>query len=70
MQVIVHKLRLYNYYILYYFTLTSYISYLICIVIEVDKYIRQSTDTDFDSDLVVEGVVLELKSLTSVLKNF
>merc|ERR1712015_310225 len=34
------------------------------------KYNRESTDVDFDSDLVVEGVVLELQSLNTILKNF
>ena len=34
------------------------------------KYNRESTDVDFDSDLVVEGMVLELQSLSSLLKNF
>ena len=29
-------------------------------MIEVGKYNRESTDADFDSDLVVEEVVLEL----------
>ena len=40
------------------------------IVIEVGKYNRENTDADFDSDLVVEGVILELQSLSSQLKNF
>ena len=39
-------------------------------VIEVGKYNRENTNADFDSDLVVEGVVLELQSLSSLLKNF
>ena len=39
-------------------------------MIEVGKYNRESTNTDFDSDLVVEGVVLELQLLSSLLKNF
>ena len=34
------------------------------------KYNRESTDVDFDSDLVVEGVVLELQSLNTILKNW
>ena len=34
------------------------------------KYNRESTVVDFDSDLVVEGVVLELQSLNTILKNF
>ena len=34
------------------------------------KYNRENTDADFDSDLVVEGVILELQSLSSVLKSF
>ena len=40
------------------------------IVMEVSKYNRKSTDADFDSNLVVEGVVLELQSLSSLLKIF
>ena len=39
-------------------------------VIEVGKYNRKNTNADFDSDLVVEGVVLELQSLSSLLKIF
>ena len=38
-------------------------------MIEVDKYNRENTNADFNSDLVVEGVVLELQSLSSLLKN-
>ena len=34
------------------------------------KYNHQSTDANFDSELVVEGVVLELQSLSAILKNF
>ena len=34
------------------------------------KYNHESTDVDFDSDLVVEGAVLELQSLSSLLKIF
>ena len=39
-------------------------------LIEVGKYNGENTNTDFDSDLVVDGVVLELQSLSSLLKNF
>ena len=39
-------------------------------MIEVGKYNRESTNTDFDSDLVVEGVVLEILSLNTLLKIF
>ena len=39
-------------------------------MLEVGKYNRESTDADFVSDLVVEGVVLELQSLNTILKNF
>ena len=39
-------------------------------MIEVGKYNAEKTNTDFDSDLVVEGVVLELQSLSSLLKIF
>ena len=34
------------------------------------KYNRENTDADFDSDLVVEGVVLEILSLNTLLKIF
>ena len=37
---------------------------------EVGKHNRENTNADFDSDLVVEGVILELQSLSSLLKNF
>ena len=37
-------------------------------MIEVGKYNCENTNADFDSDLVVEGVVLELQSLSSLLK--
>ena len=37
---------------------------------QVGKYNRESTDADFDSELVVVEVVLELQSLSSLLKNF
>ena len=33
-------------------------------------YGMENTNADFDSDLVVEGVVLELQSLSSLLKIF
>ena len=33
-------------------------------MIEVGKYNHENTNADFDSDLVVEGVVLELQSLS------
>ena len=36
----------------------------------VGKYNRESTDANFDSNLVVEGMVLELQSLSSLLKIF
>ena len=39
-------------------------------VIEVGKYNRENTNADFDSNLVVEGVVLELQTLSSLLKIF
>ena len=39
-------------------------------MIEVGKYNRESTNTDFVSDLVVEGVVLEILSLNTLLKIF
>ena len=39
-------------------------------LIEVTKYNRENTDPDFDSDLVVEGVVLEILSLNTILKIF
>ena len=39
-------------------------------LMEVTKYNRESTDPDFDSDLVVEGVVLEILSLNTLLKIF
>ena len=39
-------------------------------MIEVGKYNREITDAEFDRDLVVEGVNLELQSLSSLLKNF
>ena len=39
-------------------------------MIKVGKYNRGSTNTDFDSDLVVEGVVLEILSLNTLLKIF
>ena len=39
-------------------------------MIEVGKYNRKSTNTDFDSDLVVEGVGLEILSLNTLLKIF
>ena len=39
-------------------------------MIKVSKYNRESTDADFDSDLVVEGVVLEILSLNTFLKIF
>ena len=39
-------------------------------MIEVGKYNRENTNADFDSDLVVEGVILELQSLSSLLKIF
>ena len=39
-------------------------------MIEVGKYNRESTGDDFESDLVVEEVILELRSLSSLLKNF
>ena len=39
-------------------------------MIEVGKYNRENTNTDFNSNLVVEGVVLELQSLSSLLKIF
>ena len=37
---------------------------------QVGKYNRESTDADFDSELVVVEVVLDLQSLSSLLKNF
>ena len=40
------------------------------IVLKFGNYNRESTDADFDRDLVVEGVNLELQSLSSLLKNF
>ena len=39
-------------------------------MIEVGKYNRENTNADFDSNLVVEGVVLELQTLSSLLKIF
>ena len=39
-------------------------------MLEVGKYNRESTDADFVSDLVVEGVVLEILSLNTILKIF
>ena len=39
-------------------------------MIEVGKYNSESTYADFDSDLVVEGVVLEILSLNTLLKIF
>ena len=39
-------------------------------MIEVGIYNRENTNADFNSDLVVEGVVLELQSLSSLLKIF
>ena len=33
-------------------------------MIKAGKYNRENTNADFDSNLVVEGVVLELQSLT------
>ena len=39
-------------------------------MIEVGKYNRESTDADIDSDLVIEGVVLEILSLNTLLKIF
>ena len=39
-------------------------------MIKVGKYNRESTDANFDSDLVLEGVVLKLQLLSSLLKNF
>ena len=39
-------------------------------MIEVGKYNRESTDADFDSDLVLEGMVLEILSLNTLLKIF
>ena len=39
-------------------------------MIEVGKYNRESTNTDFNSDLVIEGVVLEILSLNTLLKIF
>ena len=39
-------------------------------MIEVGKYNRENTNDDFDSDLVVEGVVLEILSLNTLLKIF
>ena len=38
-------------------------------MIKVGKYNRESTNTDFDSNLVVEGVVLELQLLSSLFKD-
>ena len=38
-------------------------------MIEVGKYNRENTNADFDSDLVVEGVVLELQSLSSIAES-
>ena len=40
------------------------------IVIKVGDHNRETTHANFDSDFVVEGVVLELQSLSSLLKNF
>ena len=37
-------------------------------MIEVGKYNRESTNTDFDSDLVVEGVVLEILSVNLTIE--
>ena len=37
-------------------------------MIEVGKYNRESTDADFDSNLVVEEMVLEISSLNTLLK--
>ena len=34
------------------------------------KYNRENINANFDSDLVVEGIVLELESLSSLLKIF
>ena len=34
------------------------------------KYNRENKDADFDSNLVVEGVILEIQLLSSLLKNF
>ena len=39
-------------------------------MIEVGKYNRKNTTADFDSDLEVEGVVLEIFSLNTLLKIF
>ena len=39
-------------------------------MIEVSKYNRESTGADFVSDLVVEGVGLEILSLNTILKIF
>ena len=39
-------------------------------MIKVGKYNRENTDADFDSDLVVEGVVFEILSLNTLLKVF
>ena len=36
-------------------------------MIEVGKYNRESTNTDFNSDLGVEGLVLEILSLNTLL---
>ena len=36
-------------------------------MIEVGKYNRESRNTDLDSNLVVEGVVLEILSLNTLL---
>ena len=39
-------------------------------MIEVSQYNRKSPDADFDSDLVVEGVVVEILSSNTILKIF
>ena len=39
-------------------------------MIEVGKYNHENINADFDSDLVVEGVVLEILSLNKLLKIF
>ena len=40
------------------------------IVLKFGNYNRESTDADFDRELVVEGVNLEFQSFSSLLKNF
>ena len=39
-------------------------------MIKFGKYNRENTNGNFDSDLVVEEVILELQSLSALLKNF